>query len=77
MIKVRTISRGVKCPENTWTQPNRNNQMRAMSRIQMAKHGSEVHFAVSLRRSPRKMGTHNGRVCTMCRSTPLLTAPTT
>ena len=75
-IKVMAISIGVKCPDTTFAQPRRNSQIRVISPNQTIKHGSEAHFAISRRRSPSRIGTHRGKVWTICRTTPLLTMPT-
>ena len=75
-IMVNATSLGLKCPDITFAQPRRNSQMRLISTSQTMKHGSAAHFAISRWRSPSTIGNHKGRVCTMCRMTPLLTTPT-
>ncbi len=74
---VIAISTAENVPETTWANPARYSQIRAMIPNQNTRHGSAAHLPSWLPRQPNRMGPRSGRVCTACRSTPWLTAPTT
>ena len=74
---VITISMGENVPEMTWAQPRRNSQIRVINKSQHIKQGKAVHLLHRESRSPRMTVGQTGAVCTMWRSTPCDTTPTT
>jgi len=77
MMSVIAISVGEKCHHWSFVHLNKNSHTIIMAASQMTKQGSADHFANSLPRNPSTMGIHSGSVCTMLRSTPWRTTPTT
>src|ERR1700719_673991 len=76
-INVIAISVVEKCHDWTYTHLNTSSQTIIMAASQIIRQGSADHFANSFPRNPSTIGTQSGSVCTMLRSTPCLTAPTT
>jgi len=76
-INVIAISVEEKVPETIRAQPRRNSQIAVISSSQKKKHGSAAHLLQPEPRTLRTMAIQSGDVCTMCRTTPCDTAPTT
>jgi len=76
-INVIAISAGEKCHDWTYTHLNTSSQTIIMAASQITRQGSADHFANSLPRNPRTIGTQSGSVCNTLRGKPCLNTPTT